>query len=64
MTFEEFKAEANKRNLFYKKCTETHWQVRGKRLVNYYPTKGKIHIAGHPVVFGNIQKAMELADVH
>jgi len=33
-------------NLEFKECTEYHWQIKGKHLVNYYPTKETVYIKG------------------
>ncbi len=40
MTFEKFSEQVQASNLIPRKCTESHWQIRGgKFCVNFYPFK-------------------------
>lgn len=61
--FDSFKDRAEGIGLQALQCTPYHWQLKGGvNIVNYYPTKGTIHIngAGHKTS-GNAEKALELA---
>ena len=46
MDFKEFANEAVKAGLSPCDKGNLHWQVKGKLLVNYYPSRGTIYVAG------------------
>ena len=45
-TFKQFEKEALKLGLVASDKGNWHWQVKGKLIVNYYPSRGTIYIAG------------------
>lgn len=44
MTYKEFEGVCALFDATPRECNEYHWQVRGKILVNYWPTTRKIYI--------------------
>ena len=61
--FDSFKDRAEGIGLQALQCTPYHWQLRGgSGIVNYYPTKGTIHVNGtQKKVFGSAEEALTLA---
>lgn len=63
ITFENFAELVTEAGLRPRRCSPYHFQIHGgARMVNVYPTRGKIHVdQTRKCVHGSVAKAIELA---